>query len=418
MYKNPICGYIGKAKINTYVLSMFLSKKGNCQFQYFSVSDDSLSDFFSKRNFDFLCVYSPFKEKVICCLDNISESVKNTNCCNYVINKHGKLFGYNTEAVSFKNVIQKYNIKLSGKSVLILGNGPTARSIKYNLKTLGINDVILSGRTLKNSDELEFKKIKNSNAEILINTTPTGRDIKDKKLVQISNLKKLETAIDMCEEPYRSLYLIEAKQRGKGTVCGFEFAAENIKIACTLFNKMCFPNAYWKRARHIALLKTVNLVFVGIDHEYKREICEKIKQKSATCFIDVREIVEKETKKSFDNYHKENKLMQYLFFEEQVIEAIKNIHGKIINTSDQTLLVPQNILTLSRNGVVIYFKTTKFEGIFSKNTKKPLVSADEQEMNYYLLNDEYEKQADLTTSEELSLDEKMLKIFKAIIGDK
>ena len=71
----------------------------------------------------------PFKEKVIKYLDDIDEIALKIGAVNTVLNKDGKLIGYNTDGLGFIKSINNFDYKNS--SVLIIGAGGAARGISF-----------------------------------------------------------------------------------------------------------------------------------------------------------------------------------------------------------------------------------------------------------------------------------------------
>lgn len=76
----------------------------------------------SRKGFN---VTVPYKELVIPMLDVVDDSVSRIGACNTIVNKDGKLFGYNTDYYGLKDLIESQGIAIGGKNVLILGSGGT-----------------------------------------------------------------------------------------------------------------------------------------------------------------------------------------------------------------------------------------------------------------------------------------------------
>jgi shikimate dehydrogenase len=86
----------------------------------------------------------------------------------------GKLIGYNTDYLGFEKSLKPL-LKKEIKNALILGNGGSAKAVKYVLRKLGISFQIIS-RTAKENcityNELNEEIIKQN--LLIINTTPLG----------------------------------------------------------------------------------------------------------------------------------------------------------------------------------------------------------------------------------------------------
>ena len=71
------------------------------------IPQNELDLFLKQRAFKAINVTIPYKEKVIPYLDFISDIAKEIGAVNTVVNKNGKLYGYNTDFLGLKSLIQK-----------------------------------------------------------------------------------------------------------------------------------------------------------------------------------------------------------------------------------------------------------------------------------------------------------------------
>ena len=94
---------------------------------------DELKDFMLERNFDGLNVTIPYKTEVIKYLDELSPEAQKLNSVNTVLNKNGKLIGYNTDYYGFMHMVNQSNIDFNGKKVLVIGNGGASKTIQSAL---------------------------------------------------------------------------------------------------------------------------------------------------------------------------------------------------------------------------------------------------------------------------------------------
>ena len=63
---------------------------------------------------------------------------------NTVVNDHGKLTGYNTDAPGFLEPLTEKGINLEGRNVLLLGAGGAARAVAFVLASEGANLTVLN----------------------------------------------------------------------------------------------------------------------------------------------------------------------------------------------------------------------------------------------------------------------------------
>lgn len=70
-----------------------------------------------------LNVTMPHKKAVIEHLDEIDPTAKTISSVNTILNKDGRLLGFNTDGVGALNALEKNGVKVKGKKVLLLGAG-------------------------------------------------------------------------------------------------------------------------------------------------------------------------------------------------------------------------------------------------------------------------------------------------------
>lgn len=128
-----------------------------------------------------MSVTIPHKSSVIPLLDEIDPLAKDIGAVNTIVNKDGKLIGYNTDAAGALRSLEDV-IRVAGKSCVIVGAGGAARAIGYMLKQHNVNLMIANrskerGEALSRSLDSTYIKpeqLEKINADILINTTPVG----------------------------------------------------------------------------------------------------------------------------------------------------------------------------------------------------------------------------------------------------
>ena len=93
-----------------------------------------MGEFLKRKDFCAINVTIPYKETVIPYLDVISEEARSIGAVNTIVNKNGKLFGYNTDFYGIKALVEKADVEIADKNVLILGTGGTAKTANAGRK--------------------------------------------------------------------------------------------------------------------------------------------------------------------------------------------------------------------------------------------------------------------------------------------
>ena len=98
------------------------------EYEIVELAADKLPGFLEQKNFDGINVTIPYKQAVIPYLDEISDSAKEIGAVNTIVNRNGKLTGYNTDASGLKMLMNRAGADPAGRTVMIAGSGGTSRT--------------------------------------------------------------------------------------------------------------------------------------------------------------------------------------------------------------------------------------------------------------------------------------------------
>jgi shikimate dehydrogenase len=170
----------------------------------------------------------PHKSCVIPLLDQVDSLAKQIGAVNTIVNDHGRLIGYNTDALGALEAL-KEKTEVFGKTCLILGAGGAARAIGYILKKHGV-DLTLANRSRVRGEELAnflkcpfipLEKATDFQVDLLIQTTPVGMYPRNKESIVPSDaLNPGMVVMDIVYNPIETKLLTTAKSRGCVTVNG------------------------------------------------------------------------------------------------------------------------------------------------------------------------------------------------------
>ena len=183
----------------------------------------------------------PYKEEVIPYLDNISLEAGQIGAVNTVVNRNGKLFGYNTDYFGFKDTLDKNNITVENKIVVILGSGGASKAIKQVVLNNGASHIYIVSRnpeSAKRGSEassrisfIDYNELKKIKGDILVNSTPVGMSPK----IGVSPVGKeiimnFDSIVDIVYNPTETEFLKLAKEAGKKAVGGlYMLVAQAVK---------------------------------------------------------------------------------------------------------------------------------------------------------------------------------------------
>ena len=142
-------GLIGEKLVHSF--SKIIHKE-LCDYEYTlkELREEELKEFFEEADFKAINVTIPYKEKVMSFLDSIDEMALKIGAVNTVVNKDGQLYGFNTDFFGLRALIQKNEISLKDKKVLILGSGGTSKTAFAVAESLGAKSVFRVSRRPEN----------------------------------------------------------------------------------------------------------------------------------------------------------------------------------------------------------------------------------------------------------------------------
>ena len=85
------------------------------KYDLIELGEEEIRPFFEKKAFAAINVTIPYKQTVIPYLDEVSDVAKRIGAVNTIVNRDGKLYGYNTDYHGMKALIEKAGVEIKGK---------------------------------------------------------------------------------------------------------------------------------------------------------------------------------------------------------------------------------------------------------------------------------------------------------------
>ena len=170
----------------------------------------------------------PFKKSIIPFMDRLSIEAQKTQSVNTVYLVNNKVTGHNTDISGFDMSIQKLNINLLNKKILILGAGGVVPSIILALIKMKVSKIIVANRTKEKAKNLKnlFDNIsvinwgELPNFDMIINATSIGLKKEDKNHLDFSLIGKKKFFYDVIYNPEETHFLKTGKNLGNITING------------------------------------------------------------------------------------------------------------------------------------------------------------------------------------------------------
>ena len=128
------------------------AKIADYPYELAEMDETELDAFFRAKDFCGVNVTIPYKQTVMRYLDETDEAAARIGAVNTVVNRDGRLYGYNTDYSGAAAMLRHAGLELAGKRVLILGSGGTSKTMCAVVRDLGAAEVLTVSGQLPYSD--------------------------------------------------------------------------------------------------------------------------------------------------------------------------------------------------------------------------------------------------------------------------
>ena len=366
------------------------------EYELIELSENEIQPFFEKKDFTAVNVTIPYKETVIPYLDFVSDIAKRIGAVNTVVNRGGKLYGYNTDYYGMKALVERVGIDLRGKKVLVLGTGGTSKTARVLSSDMGAREILSVSRR-KSEDSITYDEAASlhSDADVIINTTPVGMypDCASKP-IDITPFEKLSGVVDAVYNPLRTNLVLDAKKRGIKAEGGLFMLVMQAVVAVEKFLDADISKSVADGVFASVLASKENIVLTGMPGSGKSTV-GKILDVDGYEFFDTDDQIEKRCGCSIKELIESKGEMYLRDLESEVIRDLSKENRRIISTGGGAVLREENVRALKQNGRIFFIDAPLSR--LSATSDRPLSNTDDKLKKLY--NDRidiYKATADVT----------------------
>lgn len=319
------------------------------------LSPEKVGPFLLEGDFLGINVTIPYKEVVIPYLYELDEGARVLGSVNTILNRGGRLYGYNTDFFGMCALFSHAGIDPKDRCVAILGTGGTAKTAKGVLTHLGAREILTVSRTAKDGaidyEELSGRK---GEVEVIVNTTPVGMYPKvDAAPILLEGFDALIGVIDAVYNPISTKLVLDAKARGIRAEGGLYMLVGQAIRAAELFTSEPIANEEIERIYRSVLRKKQNIVLVGMPGVGKSTVGRDLGQALGRTVLDTDAIL-KSRIGDIPTFIKEKGEAAFRDEESRVVFEIASSTSCVIATGGGAILRQENVNNLLQNGR-IYF---------------------------------------------------------------
>lgn len=339
---NSKYAYVGDKSnydLTKFIYEKFLDEK----YFRFKPDENLLENILKRKNFVGLNIAYPYKTEIIKYLDNVTDQVQEINEVNLVQFYRNRKFGFNTEYFGIIKLLNRHNINLTGKNILIIKKDESIKTIEYVLKSLNAGNVHI--HDLNHSKEIIF-----SNFDIAFNLTKFS----DLDIVPEINFEnsKLECLIDISTSTIFSKLYLDAKKFGIKAINGVYKTMYQEKKSIEILSRKRFDDIEFEKIVTEFVKSKLNIVLVGMPGAGKTTIGKKLAKILDRKHIDLDKEFANEYGISPSKYLLERSEESFREKESLVVKKLANLTNAVISTSGGVVQKLDNYYYLKTNSII------------------------------------------------------------------
>lgn len=348
------CGLLGEKLGHSYSPQIH-SMLADYEYKLFEKSPEELEDFLKSGEFDGLNVTIPYKKSVMPYCAELSPTAAQIGSVNTIVRRSdGSLYGDNTDAFGFENLIVHNGIEVKGKKALVLGTGGASVTAQAVLKNLGASEVVVISR--RGEDNYE-NIAKHADAEIIANTTPVGMYPNNgKAAVDLAQFPKLSGVLDVVYNPARTALLLQAEKLGIPCAGGLYMLVSQAKRSCELFTGKSIPDSEIDRIERVLSHQMQNIIIIGMPGSGKTAVSTMLAERLGRKIFDTDTIVSEKAGMTIPEIFAAQGETGFRKLETEATAEVGKLSGNIISTGGGVVTVADNYELLHQNGVIVWIE--------------------------------------------------------------
>ena len=308
---------------------------------------------------------------------------------NTIVNRDGRLYGYNTDFGGLRALTERAEFDYKGKKVLILGSGGTSRTAKAVAESLGADEIVIVSR----SGEVNYKNVYklHGDADFIINTTPVGMyPDTDGRVIDLDGFSSLSGVTDAVYNPLKTRLCLLAEDRGIRNINGLYMLVCQAVLACSLFTGKELATEKICDEIYSELLKEKqNIVLIGMPGSGKSTIGKALAERLGREFLDTDELITARYGNISDIFAEKGE-EYFRDAEAQAVKDVSKLNGTVIATGGGAVLIKENVDALRQNGRLFFLNRPL--GDIIPTDDRPLSS------DYEALKKRFEERCDIYVS--------------------
>ena len=323
-------------------------------YQLLPTPPEAVEDLFARRAFQGLNVTIPYKRTVMPLCDEIDPRAAAIGAVNTVVNRNGRLTGYNTDIDGFLYMARRAGVDMAGKKVVILGSGGTSRTARAAAGELGAREIV----TVSRHGEDNYQNLsRHADAQVLVNTTPVGMYPNwGQSPVSLESFPALEGVLDVVYNPLRTALLLQAEERGLPCSCGLPMLVAQAKRAAELFTGQNINDSRTEAVLHGLREQLTSIVLIGMPGCGKTTVGRALAGKLGRTFVDLDEEIVRRAGMSIPEIFAREGEAGFRERESALVREFGERTGLVVSTGGGVVTRRENYIPLKQNGLLLHLR--------------------------------------------------------------
>ncbi len=323
-------------------------------YQLLPTPPEAVEDLFARRAFQGLNVTIPYKRTVMPLCDEIDPRAAAIGAVNTVVNRNGRLTGYNTDIDGFLYMARRAGVDMAGKKVVILGSGGTSRTARAAAGELGAREIV----TVSRRGEDNYQNLsRHADAQVLVNTTPVGMYPNwGQSPVSLESFPALEGVLDVVYNPLRTALLLQAEERGLPRSCGLPMLVAQAKRAAELFTGQNIDDSRAEAVLHGLRGQLTSIVLIGMPGCGKTTVGRALAEKLGRTFVDLDEEIVRRAGMPIPEIFAREGEAGFRERESALVREFGERTGLVVSTGGGVVTRRENYIPLKQNGLLLHLR--------------------------------------------------------------
>ena len=313
--------------------------------------------FLEARDFKGVNVTIPYKKLVIPYCDKVEPRAAAIGAVNTLVNRDGKLLGFNTDYDGFQYLARRHGVRFRGKTVLILGSGGTRNTVAAVARDGGAARIITVSRTGGDGAVTYAQAEASGEGQIIVNASPAGMYPNNGGcLIDLRRFPDLEAVLDVVYNPFRTELILRAEELGIPAYCGFEMLVAQAVVSAGHFLDKLFSANQIDEACHALRRELSNVSLIGMPGSGKSTVGRALARALAKKYVDLDDVIEEHAKMPIPDIFAQYGEETFRKYEAEAVAACAKLTDQVIACGGGVVKTPGNARLLRQNGPVLWIR--------------------------------------------------------------